>query len=1697
MDQEGDGGIHLEQGHDRIRWDEGFPSNSRWAPQRTPGDDSIFTKHGRGMASQDGDVKASRQKTTFRTNEDRQTTVSDTASVGREQKHLSDSRRGSRASGTDPESDEESTGELSTPSDTSALHVDKRRRHSLGSKPFGESDEDTEKRMLSFIVMQDTKKGPVPQNCSVVVDESQFQEAAYHFKRGEVPPQLPPDKLQPMFAVLYDSYRTLRDEMMDLRAEAALAQAHKRKTDAHRRLLSVKLPKLIDEYDLDYSSDASAETNPPVDPKRDRQLQDLRCTHNASKEDLNEQLKNRQTHDPNSQGPSSESSKSAGRIAKLEIQNIDLTRRHNAARQEVFDLKKERRAIQAERDRYRLENFKLQRMRSDERYDELLQESHKLQRQNEILLEQRQNLLQISDRFFETLPGIRKTQARNQKEDQVYWERERLRALEKSSGSTADQIPPSTISSPEDLMQGCNTHAPYSEIVSPGAYSQSDKLQNGTDAQKPATVLRPRQPTVQLSAPGKGLEESRRIENQLSKTRPQSILKPQNRVRGLRKETTRGSLASQRDQNRTQSFAGKSGAVRMKNSIDLARVLSKMPSDTPGSLAWHNAAVNKYEHQGSPLSGFSPFFDIFRDPPVDCNVRARVMYDVRGPDNRYNLHEFKQDDQVFVYIDGMHEIWPVKLSSDSQGKTYFLPRNAIAPICDHGFEYKEFYQVTREWPYTSPTHVESDFLVVDRGERLQCAHSTETMSNDEIGLPVIWRCMMNPQNGTKKGWVPDDVLQPLYAIEAPRLTASLCPCPEPQPYTGHALVLMTCVGSPTSLRLTEGDTVEVSHLDPSQRAYCVREPQTKMTGFIDPVYLRILRQPLASNPTRGSGFLELTPRFFNNMTDALRAMEVTEYDVQFALQHRGNVDWSDEVKQQWEQNVDGTNPHHKKFDAEMAKSRPWKKWWQWEQGLPSVGSHYIVKEDFEKMREAEGWDFFSDTWAFNPLGPRNGKHRARSKSLPALRNSACLTDQERTRERLMKKATHIGHQPHRRVADGICPDRDYMSEPVSHDLPDLKRKYIYINQDGTMRAVEAENEVDAENLDFWRYQPKDGRNYLGWRQQGYLQNFLPVDEDVSPPSTGNSIQSSRDFSARGGDLLEPVTVGQKIVNMFRAGESSGVHLAYQLAEDSPLLWARKDITLRDRFEIVSIDESNAETGPILTIMKIETKTFSNEKNLPTGLLKVAPSDLNPEPYLRTARLKGEFLPEYFTAEEREDYQFVLVREVVKGVYWDSLHRSRIHPAKLDLMEIEDVEHWRSFYGAITEIQEAYRQQRAGSFSETVLTTDMNFTIFPPRVDNWDFWYPVIKDQLGLQSGFVDVEGLHSEMGIVRDYVRIEADTEESGILACQSMNSGQTGLIHASVIDRRDPYLPMFELLTPMGSEVGNRIILITRKQNKLFVFDGLAKRWVDEDTLLFDEKQYQMVSLRKLLDLDLLPIHNLDEAEVDYLRKSYGLMMSPERQAGSERVPTSGNREETEISNTTPAQVPGRVPNRSKIEKGPVRSTTSAAKPISQPTQVVEPSIKPSISSSRGMRASEISVGPEHDDIKRERRKEPDAASVRQSHQALGVPLKPTEISGKANLLRGKERSKSGTKGGDDAMIPPTPHAAENVDQEAAQVNEQIMFHYENWIEREKVYAQYLDAFGSLLTIHGRLQATIPRPVIVKLGPDGRGVIAQPQSRS
>lgn len=1435
------------------------------------------------------------------------------------------------------------------------------------------------------------------------------------------------------------------------------------------------------------------------------------------------------------------------RTLELQKQLDDLTKRHNASRQENMELKKERRAIQAERDKFKLENFNLQRTRSDEQYEKLRKQYGELQEQTQELLRQRQELLDMSNQMASKLPEFRAVQTDNLRKQQMFWERERARGnapplgqiAEEGSSTSTDTLTALTRNRPGPVQHA--TPLQHSRGIMETRNPDETQLGSAsTDEVEPAAIetfsLKSRQGSTAPAAPGKGLEESRRNGPSPLKQRPGSIVHPTKQVRGLPKQAERGPLSYHRvrdlarsdvirsptkpssqtpdvDSIKSADYSGGSSAVHTADQIDVLHMVSQTPPNTPGNLVLHDTSSQEHDHLDHPHAGMTPYFELVKQLPAAINTRAVIKCDVKASDDKYKFHEFKKGDQVFVYVDGMHQFWPAKLSEEPEAEVYILPRNLIALVCDHGYEYKEMYVVTRSWYERYTPGMKSEYLSVDCGKHLHCAHSFETAPARKGEVVRTWRCMKS-QDGTRKGLVPAEVLKKMNAFAAPLLTASLCPCAEPQPYTGRARVLADCHDLSGKLSLKDGAEIEVSHLDTNLKAYCVQDPKSKIQGLVDASALRLIR-----NATEGDSYeqyvLDLTPKYFDFMTSELKAIEVTEAEVKAALRGpRPSGSMSEEAKRRWEQNLDGMNPNYKNFDEEMLKCKPvtathWLRWSQ--EGLPPVVGYSIIKNDLDTIKKGKrfkgsilkeiNWKTFLDTYPMVPLGPGTGVNRARSRSVPALRNPIYLSEKEQEEETLMDKPPHIGHQPHRKIADGVCPDRDYMSEPANGEPHDMKRRYIYIRPNGDWLACEAETEFDVHDLDLWRNNRKSGKNWLAARKQGFLQ-FQPVEEDVIPFSFDDAVQDSANFHTCAKERLERADFD--VIDLLHTHKKHGLSLVYGLKHDpnSIPVMALDGLTVDERFEIIDMPGPEMRSVNFEPQLRVRAVTKAGAGTTLNDISSydasqdmtylISPLDLDPVPYLRTAVFKDEPMPDYLMPRERDNYRFVLLRESNQDFVWDALQGGKIIATKLDMIELEDTKLWKPLNSILGQIQLAYQQKEVMDALEKDMhaESEADSTESVPQIEDWNFWYPVVQGLTGFGNGFVDVDDPDINTGEPADYVRIMPGSEHPDTYMCIARNNKQTGLIHTSAIDLSKPYLQSFTPLEAGGSPGNDDFLLLKEDNAKIFISsEDNGMGWMDANDLMFDEDESRMVSLLELFDRRVFNIDDFEGAStfLEHLR----FVGEQQNQTNVRNRPRSGRTFRTDSSGP-PISLYCPRSARERERENIVSATPNSDAPTSPRDLGGSGSSGDVFESVRRSLPRDVGItGNESGD----KRQQPEGSRFKATNNstmgiidppALGpdrnstAPEVPVETKPTQN---GSRNSSSATNAGDaGGAVEPDAQGAQATSAAPDSDGMELMIRYDEWVKREEVYADYVNQLGSLLTTHGRLLETIPRPVMAKV---------------
>lgn len=563
----------------------------------------------------------------------------------------------------------------------------------------------------------------------------------------------------------------------------------------------------------------------------------------------------------------------------------------------------------------------------------------------------------------------------------------------------------------------------------------------------------------------------------------------------------------------------------------------------------------------------------------------------------------------------------------------------------------------------------------------------------------------------------------------------------------------------------------------------------------------------------------------------------------------------------WEQNIDGTNPLHKNFRDEVGKSAPDRVWKDWYRGPPKDGINYVRKADFLRWGTVErrDWEHMLDTFTLNPFGPGSGKKRARSRSVPTLRRREYLSDAEWKRERLIKISPEIGHQPHRKVADGVCEFRDTISEPVLGEPPDFKRRFIYTRPDGTLIAMEECSSYDAHGLELWEdaRNQKDGRNFIAMRLPAYFRHdMMPVEEDVQPFSF-ESYATMRSNDVFGYNEAPPLGFIEEIgdndeddpMKIFQIHRKHNLDLVYQLKNQAELAESSQGrFTADDRFRIVQIVEGSA---PFLLIRRVSEVTgTSGNTSAAHGLaedLDVQPGELDSEPFLRTALMKDEEQAISVLPVERETYQFVLLRESSQLSIWDSWYMGEIVSAKLDHITVQHPEHWVTLRSVFSEVMRAYKKKQV---LEAVRKNSQQLadpTASTPEVDNWDFYYPLMKDHFKQGPGFMDLSGPDPQSGTYREFVRVHS--EKYGYCACTAYNSGKEGSVHLGFLNMKDPFLPVYQLQKPFVNRQDRYFILLKTVGDMLFVsMQHHQKFWIQSNLLSYNEQDCQLLSLRWLV---------------------------------------------------------------------------------------------------------------------------------------------------------------------------------------------------------------------------------------------------------
>ncbi|KAK5311474.1 hypothetical protein LTR70_008765 [Exophiala xenobiotica] len=863
-------------------------------------------------------------------------------------------------------------------------------------------------------------------------------------------------------------------------------------------------------------------------------------------------------------------------------------------------------------------------------------------------------------------------------------------------------------------------------------------------------------------------------------------------------------------------------------------------------------------------------WDDYAKDPIQFTSRAKLVCDVGGQDRSLAVKYFVHGDKVFVFVDSMKDWWPVKCS---QGE-YLLHRTALTLICPHDQEYNDPFLVIADADLVSDGGESLHPLV--RGQIVQCAHSAIIKSSTE-DADVLLRCVQS-QDGNATGWAPAQVLQELdYACGAgsSKSSSEQCPCERSQPYTWRAIVREDCSAIDGSFSLKIDDYVDLAHAgSPSSKGLlCIRDRSTGLRGYVRGVHLRVLRQPLVEDLANGQELVvELTPTFFPVQSENWIAGEEVPFEVAKSQEpsrgwfSRSTLPFSQEAKQAWENNVQGTNPHRLKWADAEARARPIKVMDDLYNEYFDHGRYITLADD---LTAGLGGDL-----PRNPFGPDKGKRRARS-----------LSAFEQRQKWNLKYGPHIGYQPAKTsLGDGKLSGRDYDSEPVSDEARSkVDRTLSYKKVNGKMRVVEARDELDVHDLDLWQTnggkiakysdfpegsdKPVTAR-YKGGSRYARGPDFVQRANEMRQLSLSQQMsQYASEYSADAESKTPTswsisIDVNDVAISEIEKDRRCGYRLAYGLSRRCGELGEPDAMcTADDRFELyLAGDEPLRETlvddNNKFAIRQIVIEEDSDNGPVVPKILRISPVDLDwSQPYLRCG------------VDTETGAEVILLLWHRDKDTWDCFSEDDILEIPASEMRLLPTRQWPTFASvckAITEVEKRLARNGsvssgpastfAHSFTNSQSAKDVDWPVVnePHPVfqkGEWDVLFPVREAQSSEDPRIVQVD--------TDDHVYLRAGYDDD-YHVCEVYSTGLHGFIPRRAVDEKEASLPLCVARYDLGMS-SNWVIVLKRKSNMLFCgLPDKSKGWFYEEELSLDDHQGQIVTLHRLLLEDMLQVDDL-----------------------------------------------------------------------------------------------------------------------------------------------------------------------------------------------------------------------------------------------
>jgi len=871
-------------------------------------------------------------------------------------------------------------------------------------------------------------------------------------------------------------------------------------------------------------------------------------------------------------------------------------------------------------------------------------------------------------------------------------------------------------------------------------------------------------------------------------------------------------------------------------------------------------------------------WDDYAKEPIHFTSRAKLACDAAGLDVNLSPENFVQDDQVYVFVDSMKDWWPVKRGQEEHEPQYLLHRTALELICPHDQEYMKLFLVIADTDLVSDNGETLRPLV--RGQIVQCAHSANIKSPME-NTDVLLHCVQS-QDGNASGWVPAQVLQGLdYACgaDASKSLDERCLCERSQPYTWRAIVREGCSAVDGSFSLSVGDYVDLAHegRPSSNGLLCVKDRRTGLRGYVPGVNLRVLRQPLAENLVNGQELMvELTPKYFPVKSENWIFGEEVPFELAKSQEpsrgwfSRTGLPFSQEAKQAWENNVQGSNPQGFRWADAEARARPFKVMDDLYNEYSDHGRYVTLADHLTAGLGAE--------LPRNPFGPAKGKRRARS-----------LSAFEQRQKRVIKYGPHIGYQPARRLlGDGKLPGRGYDSEPVSDDAKSkVNRTLTYRKVDSDMRVVEASDEVDVHDLDIWQTsggdiakysdKPVTARCKAGSRyargpdfvrqvnemRQRSLCRPVPQDASVHSVDAESETQTSWSIS---------IDINDVATSEVEKDRTCGYRLAYGLNSlRGKLKGSDAMCTADDRFELhlgegkpfrdVLRDGNNK-----FTVRQIPIEDASDNGPLLPKILRISPVDLDwSQPYLRRG------------LDTKTGVEMILLLCHRTGDIWECYSEGDIIEIPTPDIQLLPIQQWptlASVYQDIAEVKMRLADTQPLPTSSTSnssvpsdrISTSARSSTTPQSAKDQD--RPEINEPHPIyQKGEWDVLFPVCEAQSLQDPRVVRVDTDDHVYLraghdddyhVCEVHSTGLHGFIPRRAVDEKEASLPLCVARCDLGLS-SNWVIVLKRKSNMLFCgLPDKSKRWFYEEELFLDDDQGQIVSLHRLLLEDMLQVDDL-----------------------------------------------------------------------------------------------------------------------------------------------------------------------------------------------------------------------------------------------